>query len=154
MLAHQEAQQARDGEILELKAMVQALMGQIKGKGNVSDPMPEASGVGGGNPPLLVRGRAAGAPGGGGGGDSDDEGEGCGRKPEESRKGRWDERPAPQPDNDYDVENDEQFNLFSRVMAKALGQRTRVPVELPALFRNEKHQDIRMGLLTSTDYSG
>jgi len=39
-------------------------------------------------------------------------------------------------------------------MANALGQRTRVPAESPALFRNEKHQDIRMWRLTWTDYFG
>jgi len=37
-------------------------------------------------------------------------------------------------------------------MANPLGQRTRVPAEPPALFRNEKHQDIRMWLLTFRDY--
>jgi len=154
MLEHRLAEQARDGEISELKAMVQTLMGQVKGKGKVSDPTPEASGAGGGKPPPPRHG-AAGAPGGGGGGDPDDEGEGSGRKPDENRKGRRDERPAPQPEeNDYDAENDELFNLFSRVMANALGQRTRVPAEPPAMFRNEKHQDIRMWLMTCTDYFG
>ena len=39
-------------------------------------------------------------------------------------------------------------------MANALGQRTRVPVEPPAMFSNEKHQDIRTWLLTCTDYFG
>jgi len=97
MLEHQLAEQARDGEISELKAMVQTLMGQVKGKGKVSDPTPEASGAGGGKPPPPRHG-AAGAPGGGGGGGPDDEGEGSGRKPDENRKGRRDERPAPQPE--------------------------------------------------------
>jgi len=55
MVKHQEAQQARDGEISELKAMVQTLMGQVKGKGKVSDRTPEASGAGGGNPPPRPR---------------------------------------------------------------------------------------------------
>ena len=87
--------------------------------------------------------------------DPDDEEGGSGRKPDESRKGRLDERPAARPEeDDYDAENDEQCNLFSRVMANALGQRTRVPAEPPAIFRNEKHQDIRMWLLTCTDYVG
>jgi len=154
MLEHQLAEQAPDGEISELKAMVQTLMGQVKGKGKVSDPTPEASGAGGGKPPPPRHG-AAEAPGGGGGGDPDDEGEGSGRKPDENRKGRRDERPAPQPEeHDYDAENDEQFNLFSRVMANALGQRTRVPAEPPTMFGNEKHQDIRMWLMRCTDYFG
>jgi len=39
-------------------------------------------------------------------------------------------------------------------MANALGQRTRVPAEPPSMFRNEKHQDIRMWLMTCTDYFG
>jgi len=39
-------------------------------------------------------------------------------------------------------------------MANALVQRTRVPAEPPAMFRNEKYQDIRMWLLTCTDYFG
>jgi len=51
MLEHQLAEQARDGEISELKAMVQTLMGQVKGKGKASHPTPEASGAGGGRPP-------------------------------------------------------------------------------------------------------
>jgi len=42
MLEHQLAEQARDGEISELKAMVQTLMGQVKGNGKVSDRTPEA----------------------------------------------------------------------------------------------------------------
>ena len=136
-----------------LKALVEQLLGQVKGKGKVSDPTPEASGAGGGRPPRPPRHGATGAPGGGGGGDPDDDGEGSGRKPDKRREGRPDERPAPQlEENDDDAENDEQFNLFSRVMANALGQRTRVQAEPPAMFRNEKHQDIRMWLMTCTDY--
>ena len=138
-----------------LKALGEELLGQVKGKGKVSDPTPEASGAGGGRPAPPPRHGAAGAPGGGTGGDRDDEGEGSGRKPDEGRKGRRDARPAPQPEKeDYDLENDKQFNLFSRVMANALGQRTRVPAEPSAMFRNEKPQDIRMWLLTCTDYFG
>jgi len=151
----QESREDQDGEIAVLKALVEQLLGQVKGKGKVSDPTPEASKAGGGRPPPPARHGVAGAPGGGGGGDPDDEGEGSGSKPDVSRKGRQDERPAPQlEEDDYDVENDEQFNLFSRVMANALGQRTRVPAKPPAMFRNEKHQDIRMWLITCTDYFG
>jgi len=51
MLEHQLAEEARDGEITELKAMGQTFMGHVKGKGKVSDPTPEASGAGGGRPP-------------------------------------------------------------------------------------------------------
>jgi len=120
---HQESRLAQNGEISVLKALVEQLMGHVKGKGKVSDPTPGASGAGGGIPPPLPPHGAAGAPGGGGGGDPDDEGEGSGRKPDESRKGRRDERPTPQPEeDDYEAENDEQFNLFSRVRANALGQ--------------------------------
>ena len=145
---HQESREAQDCETAVLKALVEQLMGQVKGKGKVSDPTPEVSGAGGGRPPPPRHG-ATGAPGGGGGGYPDDAGEGSGRKPDENRKGRLDERRAPQPEEaDYHVENDEQFNLFCRVMANALGQRMRVPVEPPAMFRNEKHEDIRMWLLT------
>jgi len=151
----QESREAQDGEIVVLKALVEQLMGQVKGKGKVSDPTPEASRAGGGRPPPPPRHGAAGAPDGGGGGDPDDDGEGSGRKPDERRKGRRDERRAPQPEEaGYDAENDEQFNLFSRVMVNALGQRTRVPAEPSAMFRNEKHQDIRMWLMTCTDYFG
>jgi len=100
MLEHQLAEQARDGEISKLKAMVQTLMGEVKGKGKVSDPTPEASGAGGGRPPPPRHG-AAGARGGRGGGDPDDDGEGTGMKPDESRRGRQDERPAPQPEKDH-----------------------------------------------------
>jgi len=132
--------------------MVETLIGQVKGKGKVSDPTPEASGAGGGRPPPPRHG-AAGAP--GGGEDPDDNGEGSGRKPDESRKKRLDERHAPQlQEDDYDAENDEQFNLFSRVMANALGEQTRVPAGPPALFRNDEHQDIRLWLLRCTDYFG
>jgi len=151
----QESREAQDGEIAVLKALVEQLLGQVKGKGKVLDPTPDASGAGRGRAPPPPPQGATGAPGGGGGGDPDDEGEWSGRKLDESRKGRRDGRPAPQPEeDDYDVENDEQFNLFSRVMANALGQRTRIPAEPPAMFRNEKHQDIRMWLRTCTDYFG
>ena len=152
---HQESREAQDGEIAVLKALVEQLMGQVKGKGKVSDPTREASGAGGGRPPPPSRHGAAGAPGGGGGVDPADDGEVSGRKPYERRKGGRDARPAPQPEEDgYDAENDEQFNLFSPVMANALGQRTRVPAEPAAMFRNEKHQDIRMWLMTCTHYFG
>jgi len=151
---HQKSREAQDGEIAVLKTLVEQLLGQVKGKGKVSDPTPEAAGAGGRRPPPPRQG-ATGAPGGGGGGDPDDEGGGCGTKPDENRKGRWNERPAPQPEEDnYNVEKDEQFNLFSRVMANGLGQQTRVPAEPPAMFRNEKHQDIRMWLMTCRDYFG
>ena len=94
MLEHQLAEPARDGEVSELKAMVQTLIGQVKGKGKVSDPTREASGAGGGRPPPPPQG-AGGAPRGGGGGDLDDDGEGSVRKLDERRKGRREERPAP-----------------------------------------------------------
>jgi len=151
----QESREAQDAEIAVLKALVEQLLGQVKGKGKVSDPTPEASGAGGGRPPPPPRHGAAGAPGGGGGGDPDDDGEGSGRKPDECRKGRRDKRPAPRPEeDDYDAKNEEQFKLFSRVKAESLGKRTRVPAEPPAMFRNEKHQDIRMWLMTCTDCFG
>jgi len=154
MIESQLAEQARDGEIAELKEIVQSLMGQVKGKGEVSDSTPEASGAGGGRPPPPRHG-AAGAPGGGGGGDRDHDGKGSGRKPDEGRKGRRAVRPGPQPEqDDYDAENNEQFKLFSRVMAESRGRRTRVPAEPYARFGNEKHQDIRMWVMTCTDYFG
>ena len=134
MQQHQESLQAQDGKISVIKALVEQLMGQVKGKGKMSDPTPEASGAGGGNPAPPRQRKAAGAPGGGAAGDSDDDGEESEWMPEESRKGRRDERPAPQQEDDYDGGNDEQFNLFSQVMANTLGQLTRVPVEPPALF--------------------
>ena len=150
---NQGSQQAEDGEIAGLKTLVEQLMGQVKGKGKRSDPTPEVSVAGGRNLPPPPPGGGAGAP--GGGGDPDDEGEGFGRKPDESRKGRRDKKTAPPPKGDeYDTENDEEFNLFSRVMANALRQPTRVPAEPPAMFRNKKHQDIRMWQLTCTDYFG
>jgi len=65
-----------------------------------------------------------------------------------------DERPVAQLEDNYDAENDEQLNLFSRVMADSLGPHTRVPAEPRALFRNEKHQDIHRWLLTCRDYLG
>jgi len=83
---HQESREAQDGEIAVLKALVEQLLGQVKGKDKVSDPTPEASGAGGGRQPPPPLHGAVGAPGGGGGGDPDDEGEGSGRKPDESRK--------------------------------------------------------------------
>jgi len=134
-----------------LTALVQQLIRQEKGQGKVSDPTPEASGEGGGRPQPPRHG-AAGAP--GGEGDPDDEGEGSRRKPDRSRKGSRDERPAPQPEDKYDAEDDEQVNLSSRVRSDAVGQRSRVPAERPALWRKEKHQDIRMWLLTCTEYFG
>ena len=92
---HQESREAQDGEIAVLKALVEQLMGQDKGNGKVSDPTPEASGVGGGRPPPPPRHGATGAPGGGVGGVPDAAGEGSGRKPDQSRKRRWDTRSAP-----------------------------------------------------------
>jgi len=94
MLKYQEAQWAPDGEISELKEIVQTLIGQVKGKGMASDPTPQASGAGGRNAPPQLGGRATGAP--GGGGDSNDDGKESGRKPDDNRKGRRDERPATQ----------------------------------------------------------
>jgi len=47
----QEPRKAQDGEIAVLKALVEQLLGQVNGKGKVSDPTPEASGAGGGRPP-------------------------------------------------------------------------------------------------------
>jgi len=120
MLQHQEAQQARDGEISELKEIGQTLMGQVKGKGKGLALTPEASGAGGRNPQPPPRRGVAGAR--GGGGDPDDDRDSSGRRPDESRKGTLDERPVPQPEDDYDAENDQQFNLFSRGMANAVGQ--------------------------------
>jgi len=95
---NQESRHAQDGEIAVLKAPVEQLMGQVKGKGKTSDPTPEALGAGGRNPRPHLGGEAAGAP--PSGGDPDDEGAPFGRKPDESRKGRRDERPAPQPEDD------------------------------------------------------
>jgi len=133
--------------------MVETWIGQVKGKGKVSDPTPEASGARGGNPSPPLQRKAAGAP--GAGGDPDDEGSGSGTEPDESRKGSMEERPAPHPEeDDYDAEDDQQFNLFSRVMANPLEQQTRVPAEPHALVKNEEYQDIRMWLLTCTDYFG
>ena len=71
----QESREAQDGEIAVLKALVEQLLGQVKGKGKVSDPTREASGAGGGRPPPPPRQGATGAPGGGGGGAPEDEGE-------------------------------------------------------------------------------
>jgi len=39
-------------------------------------------------------------------------------------------------------------------MTDTVGRQTRVPAEPPALFKNEKHKDMRMWLLTCTDYFG
>jgi len=151
LLHYEDDQDASDGEMAKLKSMVETPMGEVKGKCKVSNPTPEASGAGRGRPPPLRRG-AVGAP--EGGGDPDDEDEGGKRKPDDGRKGRRGKRPAPQPEDCYDAENEEQFNLFFRVMANALGQQTFVPAEPLALFKNEKHQDIRMWLMTCTDYFG
>ena len=136
---HQESRDAQDGEIAVLKPLVELLREQVKGNGKVSDSTPEASGAGGGRPPPPRRHGAAGTPGGRGGGDPHDDEEGSGRKPDENRRGKRDERPAPQPEEDNSDAEKSEFNLFSRVMANALGQRTRVPAEPPAMFRIEKH---------------
>jgi len=79
---HQQSREARDGAISVLKALVEQLIVQVKGKGKVSDPTPEASGAGGGRPPPPPQHRAAGALGRGAGEDLDDDGEGSGRKPD------------------------------------------------------------------------
>ena len=104
-------------------------MERVKGKGKASDLTPEALGAGGGNPRPPGRRRATRGsrrrrrP--------DDEEEGSGQKPDESRKGKRDERPTPQGEGDYEAANDEQFKILSRAMTNALGQRTRVPAEPP-----------------------
>jgi len=53
-LQHQQAHQAQDGVSSELKAMVQTLMGRVKGKGKASDHTPRASGAGGRNPETTA----------------------------------------------------------------------------------------------------
>jgi len=123
----------------------------VKGKEKVSDPTPEGAGAGGGNPPPPPpKQRAAGAP---GGGDPDDEGEGSGLKPDERRKGRRDKRPAAQPEADDYEGNKELFELLSRVMGHAMGRRTRVWTEPPAVFNNA-NKDRGMWLLPCWDYFG
>jgi len=114
---HRKIQQAQDREILELKARVQPLMGQLKGKRKASDLTPEVSPAGVGNPPLQPSRWAAGAS--GGGGDPDEKGKGSGRTPEEYQNGRQDERPAPQPENE-DEDEGKQFALISHIMANAM----------------------------------
>jgi len=42
----QETQQGRDGEIAELKGIVQTMVGQVKGNGKALDPRPDASDTG------------------------------------------------------------------------------------------------------------
>jgi len=115
---YQDDQDARDGKISELQAMVETLMRQVIGKGKASDLMPEGAGASVGNPLPPPRQGAAGAP---GGGDPDGEGEGSGRKLDESWKERLDERPAPQPEADDDVYDENQLATLSRVMADAIG---------------------------------
>jgi len=89
-----------------------------------------------------------------GGRDPDDQGERSGMKPDETRKGRWEQRQAPQPVANQDSNNYEQLVQLSRIMVNAMGRRTRVPVEPPALFKNEKHDDVRIWLLRGTDPLG
>jgi len=48
---NQESRQAQDREIAVLKALVEQLRGQVKGKGKTSDGTPEVSGAGGRNHP-------------------------------------------------------------------------------------------------------
>ena len=52
---NQESRQDQDGEIAVLKALVEQLMRQVKGKGKTSDPTPEVSGVGRCNNPIVIR---------------------------------------------------------------------------------------------------
>jgi len=87
-------------------------------------------------------------------GDPDDQGERSGMKPDETRKGRCDERHAPQAEANQDGNNDEQLVQLSRIMVNAMGRRTRVPVEPPAQFKNEKDDELRIWLLRGTDPLG
>jgi len=89
-----------------------------------------------------------------GGGDRDDQGEGSGMKPDETRKGRWHARHAPQPEANQDSNNYEQCMQLSRIMGNAMGRRTRVPVEPPAQFKNQKHDYMRRWLLRGPDLLG
>jgi len=92
LIHYEDDQDASDGEMAKLKSMVETPMGEVKGKGKVSNPTPEASGAGRGRPPPPRHG-AVGAP--GGGGDPDDEDERGKRKPDDGTKGRRDKIPAP-----------------------------------------------------------
>jgi len=47
---YQDDQDARDGKISELQAIVETLMRQVMGKGKASDLMPEGAGASVGNP--------------------------------------------------------------------------------------------------------
>jgi len=60
---HQESQEAQGADISVLKALVEQLMGQVKGKGNASDLTPEASGAGAGTHPYLQEEEQQGHPG-------------------------------------------------------------------------------------------
>jgi len=60
---HQESQEAQGADISVLKALVEQLIGQVKGKGNVSDLTPEASGAGAGTHPYLQEEEQQGHPG-------------------------------------------------------------------------------------------
>jgi len=64
------------------------------------------------------------------------------------------ERPAPQLEADNDEGDNEEFATLSRMRADAMGRCTRVPGEPSARFRNEKHEDIRVCLLTCMDFVG
>ena len=157
--AQLEDQAARDNELTELKALVRSLVGQVKGKGRTPDTVPEASGGGSGRkkPPLKMRGAAGGAPGGGDDDGEDDDNEGShrgGRRPEGPRQRK--NPPLPDDNDDEDDDNshtpDPELEKFARAMAKALGKTTRVSAEPSVVFRNERYQDIRLWLISCTDF--
>ena len=154
---YEERQVARDAELAQLKEGLRLLQNLDKGKRREESPTPEAGGAGGGNkpPPPKMKGAAAGAP-----GDGDDDGENSddGDSHRNRKRREKPRRRKPPPDDDDDDDDhdgdtsDPEFNKFVRVMAKALGKTTRVPVEPPPVFKNEGHQDIRIWLVSCTDY--
>ena len=145
-----EEQQARDGDILDMREMVQTLMGQVKGNGKASDPTPEALGAGGGKPPPRPRRTAAGAPGGGGDAMTKEKGLDGSQTREGKEHGKRDLHPSQKTNMTPSM-------THSLICFLESGQtlwddvRESQP-KPPPRFKNEKHQDIRMWLLICADF--
>jgi len=153
--ANKEARQRQESHIAELTTAVTCLMSMVKGKR--SNPTPEQSAGptgegGGGQPPPTMHGAAGGTP---------DPGDSEGGGSDNERRGRPDEIPDKRNKKPAEKEkiDDEKYGeamedeiQFPRALAKALGETTKCPAQLPLEYKHAKHQDIRFWLTTCKDF--
>ena len=134
-----ELHQNREKEIADLRGLVEGLVARTSDRGRTRTPTPIPSVRTGGGvppPPPWMHGAAV-AP---GGGDSNDEDDGDRRRRE---KGKGKERERIPPPSKKDKTRDQDFELLCRIMTESQARTARKPAEAPAMYKHEKHQDIR-----------